>query len=240
MSKQNLTLPIYDITKYTMLDYPGKLACILWFAGCNMRCSFCYNPHIVFGKGSMGEEKVLEFLVVRKGFLDGVVLSGGECTIYSGIGELCRKIKKLGYAIKLDTNGLEFETIKQLVDENLVDFIALDYKAPEAKFYQITASNKFSSFSKTLDFLISSKVDFEVRTTVHPDLLDATDLNMIIDDLHERGYSKTYCLQNFMTGTKTIGNLANPTKRIELDKLNMPFGIELRNFDQDQRLKRAI
>ncbi|MDR0762368.1 MAG: radical SAM protein, partial [Campylobacteraceae bacterium] len=102
---KNCLKPIFDITPFTMLDYPEHLSCIVWFAGCNMRCSYCYNPHIVLGEGNIGIDELLNFLRTRAGRLEGVVLSGGECTLYPELPKLCREIKELGFKIKLDTNG---------------------------------------------------------------------------------------------------------------------------------------
>ncbi len=121
---------VYDITKFTTLDYQDHLACILWFAKCNMRCSYCYNAKIVDGEGVLKNQEVFNFLQSRIGKLDAVVLSGGECTLNPDIVEFCQEIRDLGFKIKIDTNGLNPDIIKDLIDFSLVDFIALDYKAP--------------------------------------------------------------------------------------------------------------
>lgn len=210
---------IYDITKFTHLDYPDHLACILWFSSCNMRCDYCYNPDIVFAKSSnYSLMDALDFLKTRVGLLDGVVLSGGEATLHHLI-EFAQKIKELGYAIKLDTNGINYESIKKLLDLNLLDFVALDYKAPKYKFTQITHSEKYENFSKTLDLLISRDINFEVRTTLHYDLLDEEDINFIIKDLKKRAYTNSYYLQNFMDTGSNIGNLKTPQKNFHKERL---------------------
>ncbi|HFQ61604.1 MAG TPA: 4Fe-4S cluster-binding domain-containing protein, partial [Epsilonproteobacteria bacterium] len=106
--------PIYDITKFTHLDYPDHLACIIWFAGCNMRCDYCYNKDIVFAKnGTYSLNDALAFLETRRSLLDGVVLSGGEASLQELI-PFCKAIKKLGFSIKLDTNGTNPELVKEL------------------------------------------------------------------------------------------------------------------------------
>lgn len=206
---------IYDITKFTHLDFPDHLACIVWFGGCNMRCEYCYNKEIVFAKnGNYTPSDLINFLKTRIALLDGVVLSGGEATDYDLV-PLCKEIKNLGFKIKLDTNGTNFQTLQVLCNLNLIDYIALDYKAPEYKFQQITKSSRFEQFSKSLNFLIESGIDFEVRTTVHADLLDEKDINFIIDDLKSRGYDKKYYLQNFLDTGENIGAIQASLKKLD-------------------------
>ena len=206
---------IYDLTTFTHLDYPNHLACIVWFSGCNMRCDYCYNKDIVFAKnGKFSYNDILDFLKTRVDLLDAVVLSGGEATSH-GLRLFCKKIKELGFKIKLDTNGTDPKQIKELLDLKLLDFIALDYKAPKEKFTQITHSNKFDEFSKTLDLLLNAAVEFEVRTTLHSDLLDESDINEIITDLLQRGYKNPYYIQEFRDTRTNIGDLQSPKKRFD-------------------------
>ncbi len=216
---------VYDLTKFTHLDFPNQLACIVWFIGCNFRCDYCYNKDIVFSKtANISLNDVLSFLQKRVGLLDGIVLSGGEATEHNLVA-FCKEVKKLGFLIKLDTNGVNFTKIKEMIELNLLDFIALDYKAPRYKFTKITHSNKYDSFSKTLNYLISKDFDFEVRTTIHRDLLDENDINLIIDDLAKRGYKNSYFLQNFLETDENIGGLkASPVK---FDKLRLLDSLDI-------------
>ncbi len=210
---------IYDITKFTHVDYPNHLACILWFSGCNMRCDFCYNKDIVFAKeGKHTFEDALAFLQTRVALLDAVVLSGGEASSYELV-SFCTAIKKLGFLIKLDTNGTNSLHVAELLDLGLLDFVALDYKAPQHKFTRITHSNKYDAFSTTLDLLIKSGIDFEVRTTLHADLLDEADINCIISDLKSRGYNKTYYIQEFVGTQNNIANLQKSSKSFDKAQL---------------------
>ena len=203
---------IYDITRFTHLDYPNNLAAIFWFSSCNMRCDYCYNPEIVFAQSSAYSLiDALEFLKTRVGLLDAVVLSGGEATLHNLV-EFAKEIKRLGFLIKLDTNGTNYESVKELLDLGLLDFIALDYKAPQYKFTQITHSDKYEEFSQTLHLLIRSKIEFEVRTTLHYDLLNEEDINHIIKDLLKSGYKNNYYIQKFQETQSNIGNLKNPQK----------------------------
>ncbi len=212
--------PLYDITPFTALDYPDHLATIFWFAKCNMRCVYCYNRDIVFGEGKISEEEALAFLDSRIGLLEGVVLSGGEATLYSDLVEFCQKIKQKKFKIKLDTSGINFEMVYTLVENDLIDYIALDYKAPKEKYFEITKDKHFDSFSKTLNFLIQKQFPFEVRTTVHSDLLRVEEINRIIKDLLKRGYSGTYYLQPFVFTEHTIGKVKEEKKPFDRSRLS--------------------
>lgn len=227
--------PIYDLTPFTMLDYPETIACIIWLAGCNMRCGYCHNPQIVRARGRIDEESVLDFLKKRQGLLGGVVLSGGEATTYHDLPTFARKVKALGYKIKLDTNGCKPKMVETLVREKLVDYIALDYKAPEAKFKAVTGINHFPKFRQSLAFLCTeANIPFEVRTTVHTSQLDEEDLNTIVADLSSLGYKGTFHIQNFRcdNARSTLGGLTNQTRLLQKDKLASPtdFKLNFRNF----------
>ncbi|WP_457562221.1 anaerobic ribonucleoside-triphosphate reductase activating protein [Caminibacter pacificus] len=224
-------LGIFSFQKFSTLDFPGRLAAIIWFSGCNMRCPYCYNKDVVFGEKRIEEDEILDFLKKRVGLLDGVSFTGGEATLYKNLIPFSQKIKDLGFDIKLDTNGLNFDVIRDMVEKNLVDYIALDFKAPPEKFESITKNRHYEKFEKTLDFLIGSDVDFEVRTTVHTDLLDENDINKIIKILHQKGYKGTYYLQNyFETEKETIGNIGPQKRKLDTSKLLDLIPIEFRNF----------
>ena len=212
--------PLYDITPFTALDYPDHLATIFWFAKCNMRCVYCYNRDIVFGDGKISKEEALAFLDSRVGLLEGVVLSGGEATLYGDLVEFCQKIKQKKFKIKLDTSGINFDMVYTLVENGLVDYIALDYKAPKEKYFEITKDKHFDSFSKTLNFLIQKQFPFEVRTTVHSDLLRVEEINRIIKDLLKRGYSGTYYLQPFVFTENTIGKVKEEKTPFDTSRLS--------------------
>lgn len=222
--------PIYSITPFTLLDYPHKTACILWFAGCNMRCLYCYNPDIVLGKGKLSFQEVLNFLKTRVNLLDGVVLSGGECTLHKNIIDLILEIKKLGFLVKIDTNGTTPKTLDGLIKEKLIDYVALDFKAPTNKFESITKSNLYSEFFCSLKLLINNNVPFEVRTTLHSSLLIQNDIQKMIDVLEEVNYKGVYYIQNFVNNTKTLTELENSKyNAINLNSLNTKLSVVLRN-----------
>ncbi len=224
-------LGIYSFQKFSSLDFPGRLAAIIWFSGCNMRCPYCYNKDVVFGQKQIEEDEVLDFLKKRVGLLDGVSFTGGEATLYKSLIPFSEKIKKMGFDIKLDTNGINFDVIKKMIEQKLVDYIALDFKAPPEKFEKITKNKHFDKYEKTLNFLIDSDVEFEVRTTVHTGLLDEDDINEIIKILHKKGYKGTYYLQNFFeTNKETIGNIGPQKRKLDTSKLLDLIPLEFRNF----------
>ncbi len=217
--------PLYDITPFTALDYPDHLASIFWFAGCNMRCLYCYNKDIVLGEGKISQEEALSFLTSRVGLLEAVVLSGGEATRYSDLEAFCQKIKQLKFKIKLDTNGLNPQMVQTLIEKGLVDTIALDYKAPKEKYFEITKDKHFDNFSKTLNFLIQNAFPFEVRTTVHSDLLRVEEINRIIKDLLKRGYRGTYYLQPFVFTEHTLGRVKEEKNPFDISQLSSELNV---------------
>lgn len=226
-------LPIVDITSFTFQDFPGHTACIIWFAGCNFRCPYCHNPEFITGNMSkIPEEKVFEFLKSRVGLLEGIVLSGGECCLFNEVYDFVKKIKALGFLVKIDTNGTNTKLIKSMVNDKLIDFVALDYKAPKNKFVSIAGIDKFDDFENTLNFLIQSNIDMEVRTTVHTSLLDENDINNIILDLENKNYNKTFHVQNFRNDNKyTLGNLGDQTRILNTQLINSnKIKVFFRNF----------
>lgn len=230
LTKADAPKPIYSITPFTLLDYPDKTACILWFAGCNMRCLYCYNPDIVLGKGKLSFQEALKFLKTRVNLLDGVVLSGGECTSHKSIVKLIIEIKKMGLLIKVDTNGSNPDIIELLLKEKLLDYVALDFKAPIDKFKSITNSDLYSDFISSLKLLISSSIPFEVRTTIHSSLLIQNDIQQMIDVLEKFNYKGVYYIQNFVNNTKTLAEIEDSKHNsIKPDSLNTQLSVVIRN-----------
>lgn len=235
MSDSAPALPIYSVTPFTLLDFPGKTACIVWFSGCNMRCAYCHNPQIVRGKGCRDIGDVLHFLEKRQGLLDGVVLSGGEASVYPGLPDFILRARAMGYKIKLDTNGLRPDILRNFLDDDFIDYVALDYKAPPDKFKKVTGVSKFNDFSETLSLLCEQKnIPFEVRTTVHTALMDEEDIGAIIHDLDDRGYTGTYFVQNFCADNErpTLKLLPPQDRALDISRLAAPqhFQIYFRNF----------
>ena len=214
---------VYDITKFTTTDYVGHLSCIIWFVGCNYRCLYCYNDDIVYSKkGKYCVNEILEFLQKRVGLLDAVVLSGGEATIYD-LTSICKEIKKLGFKIKLDTNGTNFPLIKKLIQNNLLDYMAIDFKAPKEKFKSITGLNLYDKFIETIKYLIKINFNFELRTTINSSLLNENDINSMISTISKLEYKNIYYLQNFLETSSNIGNISSSLKIKEskIEKQNL-------------------
>ncbi len=198
---------VYNLTKFTTTDYVGHLSCVIWFIKCNFRCEYCYNDDLVYSKtGNYTLDECLEFLKTRVGLLDAVVLSGGEASIHNLV-DFCIELKKLGFKIKLDTNGTNPKQIKKLISLNLIDYMAIDFKATKEKFYEITKTNMYDEYIKTITYLIKINFDFEIRTTVHSQLLNSYDINEMISVLENIGYKNTYYLQNFLQTPTNIGDI---------------------------------
>lgn len=191
---------INGFQKLTILDYPGKVACIVFTPGCNFRCPFCHNAALVthIDKDTyIDEEEVLSYLKKRQGILDGVVITGGEPLLQDGIEEFIGKIKDLGYAIKLDTNGSFPEKLISLVENGLVDYVAMDIKNSKAKYMVTIGVNNIdmASIEKSVDFLLQNKVDYEFRTTIVDGFHTVDDIQDIV--VWIKGAHK-YFLQNFV------------------------------------------
>ncbi len=213
-------LPLYDITAFTLLDFPDTPAAIVWFAGCNLRCLYCYNPDIVLGEGRISIEQALSILAKRVGFLEGVVLSGGECTLYSDLIPFCLSIKEMGYKIKMDTNGMRPDVIRQLLEKNLLDYVALDYKAPDSKMNDICGGGSEKRFWQSFDTLQSFNVAFEVRTTFHPDLLSEEEIITMNTALKAMGYQNPFYVQLFREGVETLEMVDASMRLVDIELLS--------------------
>jgi pyruvate formate lyase activating enzyme len=220
---------VYNITKFTTTDYVGHLSCIIWFVSCNFRCLYCYNDNIVYTKeGNYTQNDILKFLKTRIGLLDSVVLSGGEATVHNVI-PFCKEIKKLGFKIKLDTNATNLPQIKKLIDLNLLDYMAIDFKAPKHKFKEIVGIDMYDNTIKTIQYLIDIDFAFELRTTINKSLLDENDINSMIKTISELGYKNIYYIQNFLETSSNIGNVA-VSSNIDKNKINTQnLSIQYRN-----------
>lgn len=192
---------IGGISRLTILDFPGRTAAILWYNSCNAHCPYCYNPDVVKARRMVDPAEVAEFLRRRKGVLDGVVLSGGECTLRGPeLVEDARELRRMGYAVKLDTNGTNPGVVRAMLDAGLLDFVALDCKCPRrdwARFFPSEAV--WERHIETLDLLAASGVPFETRTTIHPSVTSEDDLREILEAVKARGCTK-HAVQFFFTG----------------------------------------
>ena len=170
-------MQISGLQKMTLLDYPGKVACTVFLQACNFRCPFCHNSDLLTAAGEpvMTEEELLSFLRSRVGLLDAVCVTGGEPTLQPELAAFLRKIKTLGYPVKLDTNGARPDVLKQLVGEGLLDYVAMDVKNSPACYGQTTGLKEtpLAALEESLRFLLEGHVDYELRTTVVAELHSA-------------------------------------------------------------------
>lgn len=229
-------MKIIGLQKTTIIDFPGRLAATVFFGGCNFRCPFCYArdlvlPEEVKKQNQISEKEIFDFLEKRKGFLEGVVLCGGEPTINVKLPDFIKKIKKLGYKVKLDTNGSNFKMLSDLISKKLLDYVALDIKASKRKYNITTGLNNLwkeaflKNVEKSVNLLKDSDVDYEFRTTVVPFFHEREDILEIVQWIKP---AKRYFLQNFRP-EKTINPELEGVKPysqeflLEIQRIISPF-----------------
>ena len=190
---------ILGMEKSSFIDYPNNICTVIFTGGCNFRCLYCHNSSIVNNIGDKIEEsEIISFLESRRKFIDALCISGGEPTIQKGLYNFIRKIKKRGFNVKLDTNGTNPDLLKRLIDERLIDYAAMDVKAPLDKYPAITQTSVVTEdIQKSIGILLENKIDYEFRTTICRELLSAEDIKVISEDI--KGCN-TYVLQNFKDG----------------------------------------
>lgn len=198
---------IQGIQKLTLLDYPGKMACTVFTAGCNLRCPFCHNASLVVNppkESAYSQEEIFSFLEKRKGIIDGVAITGGEPLIQPDLEEFVVKARELGYSVKLDTNGTNPEKLRKLIDKNLLDYVAMDIKGSKNSYSQCVGIPNYDTtkIEKSVEILKASNIDYEFRTTVAKGLHTIQDIAEIGEWL--RG-AKRYFLQGFEDSGDLIG-----------------------------------
>lgn len=193
-----IDLPIGGVTPFTTIDFPGRMAAVLYTQGCEWRCRYCHNAHLwpfLPQKAGIPFAKALEFLETRKGLLDGVVFCGGEPTAHEALPDAMRAVRSLGFQIALHTTGMHPDRLDAALA--LCDWVGMDVKAPFDGYEAVTrAAGSGTGPKESLRRLIKSGVDHEVRTTVHPDLLSEDRILEIAEDLRAMG-ERRYVLQTF-------------------------------------------
>lgn len=196
---------IAGFQKNSFVDYPGKICAVVFTPGCNMDCFYCHNRALVDGEHESitTVEEALSFLEKRKEFLEGVVVSGGEPTLQKGLLPFLSEVKRMGYSIKLDTNGTNPEVVEKLLGKGLIDYIAMDLKAPYGKYSEICRTEvDIVRIKKSVKLLINSVVDYEFRTTLAPGL----DTKDIVEIAREISGARLYVLQKCRNvGAEGIG-----------------------------------
>jgi pyruvate formate lyase activating enzyme len=165
-------MQISSLQKLTLIDYPGKIACSIFLFGCNLRCGFCHNPSLVIPEKEnkpILKEEVLDFLKKRRQYLDGVCITGGEPLLNSSLPGFIEQIKKLGYSVKIDTNGTNPEMISDLINRKLVDYIAMDIKTYKEDYYPLTNTEvNMEKIEESMKIISNSGIEYEFRTTCIP------------------------------------------------------------------------
>lgn len=190
---------IGGVKKTSLLDYPDKVSAIVFTQGCNFNCGYCHNPSLLEFKSKndiYSTDVFFDFLNKRKGKLDGVVITGGEPTLQKDLKPFIQKIKEMNFLIKLDTNGTNPELLKDLLKDNLLDYIAMDIKAPIDKYKEVINANIDTKLiEQSINIIMNSGIDYEFRTTVLPSLISVEDFENI--GILIKG-AKKYYLQKFV------------------------------------------
>jgi len=201
-SLSEIEVPIGGVQKLSLVDYPGHTAAAMFTLGCNMRCGYCHNPELVLPEQLLEPitlTDIFDWLETRRGKLEAVVVSGGEPTIHEDLPKLFRVLKGLGFLTKLDSNGTHPDMLAEMINQKIVDFIAMDIKGPIEKYNKIAARPiDIKAIQKSIKLIISSGIDHEFRTTIVKGQLEVEDFEAV-GKLVEG--AKRYALQKFQPGT---------------------------------------
>ena len=213
-------MQILGIEKSSFIDYPDKITTVVFTGGCNFQCPYCHNGHLVKGEGNLIDSNdILSFLIKRKKYVDALCITGGEPTLQRDLKEFMKAVKAEGFFLKLDTNGSNPKLLKELTDEKLVDYIAMDVKAPFEQYQRVTGQEIDVEFIKeSIHLLQYGAVDYEFRTTVGKGILSKEEIIQLAEEI--KG-SKRYFLQNFRDGDGVLGGRARflPYESHELEEI---------------------
>ena len=195
-------MAINGIRKFSLIDYPGKIACVIFHGNCNFRCPFCHNPVLIFdpeSQGRLSADQLADFFIQRRGKLEAAVFSGGEPSLDPDLPTYVRLAKQAGFKVKLDTNGSQPRVIRSLFSEGLLDALGIDYKAPAEKYPSICGNPDpeiAGRVRESIGFAVQNHIELDIRTTVHRALLSADDLRAMYDELAALGVTQ-WTLQQF-------------------------------------------
>lgn len=211
-------MKIVGFQKTTLLDYPQKIAATVFTGGCNMRCPFCHNPELIHTnqKSILSEEEFFEFIARRKKFLDAICISGGEPTQQPDLEEFIVRIKSMGYLVKLDTNGSAPSRLRSMIDEKLIDYVAMDIKNSPQKYSMtmgVKSSKLLEEIQKSVKILLESSIPYEFRTTVVKEFHESQDFYEIGKWIEG---ARAYYLQNFEDNGKVLQSGLHPVSQEEL------------------------
>ncbi len=216
---------ICGFEKFSMVDYEGYIACTVFSGGCNFRCPFCHNAPLVIGDISaqeIGEKDVLDYLLKRKGLVDGVVVSGGEPTLQKDLKEFIIKVRDMGYKVKLDTNGTNPLVIRQLIDEGLIDYVAMDIKNCKEK-YPLTIGTErvnIADIEESVELLKSTNIDTEFRTTLIKEMHTDEDMRKIASWING---GKSYYMQHYKDNDGCIAHGFSEVSKNDVERYKKYF-----------------
>ena len=220
-----------EMQKLTLLDYPGNVACLIFTQGCNFRCPFCHNSGLLDMNNNcekIDEKEVFKYLEKRKGLLDGVCISGGEPLLQKDIEYFIRKVKDLGYKVKLDTNGSSPKKLKQLIEEGLIDYVAMDIKNDFLN-YDKTAGmcTNIDNIKKSIEIIENSNIEYEFRTTIVKQFHDVGKLEKIIQYI---GPNARYYIQNYQDCSSVLQRGLDGFDEEELLNIKNTLGVKYPNL----------
>lgn len=223
-------MKIVGFKKTSLIDYPGNISAVIFLSGCNFRCGFCHNPFIVFGKEKkIEEDAIISFLARRKGILEGVCVTGGEPTLYKDLPLLLKKIKSMGFLIKLDTNGTNPEMLKKVIEEQIVDYVAMDIKAPLEKYSSaVNVCTNIAKIKQSINILMNSKVEYEFRMTLIPRFVNIKEFKSICKML--KG-AKRFYIQQFEKSKDMIDDSFKSEKAYTCEELEKFLNIAKEYFE---------
>ena len=211
-----MSLKINGLQKLTLLDYPNKVACTFFTYGCNFRCPFCHNKTLVTDKneGEINYQEIMDFLVSKKKMLDGICLTGGEPLLHDEVFDFFKDVRNLGLSIKLDTNGSFPDKLEKIINDNLVDYVAMDIKNCKERYSETCGvSVDISKIERSVDILMTSNIEYEFRTTIVSEFHDNESIEKLVKWI--KG-AKAYYLQNFVDNHHLIGNASG----VSLEKMH--------------------
>ena len=210
---------IGGLQKVTLLDFPGKVACTVFLTGCNLRCPYCHNPELVLPQDSkkyISEGELFKFLVSRKGKLDGVCITAGEPTVHPELPFLIRRIRDMGFLIKLDSNGTLPEMLEHLLREELLDYVAMDIKNAPSRYAETCGADVIEQVKKSAALLKNGNIDYEFRTTVCHPFHSPKCMEEIGRWLRN---TKRYYIQPFVDSGNLLGSGISAMEKPELEAL---------------------
>jgi len=221
-------MKILGIQKQSLIEYPDKISTVIFLGGCNLRCSFCYVPHLVLPEEiekqkEISQKEIFSFLKERRNFLEAVAVSGGEPTLNRDLPDFIEKIKELGYLVELETNGTNSEMLKYLIDKKLVDYVAMDIKQrlDDFKEYKeitggVLTEEMFENIKESLKTLLSGKIDYQLRTTIMKEFYKKEDILEICKEIQG---AKIYYLQNYQKNNTISGKNFTPFEEKEIEEI---------------------